>query len=162
MQTIRNPQSAIPSLADCYPNTVAAFSTMPGGDRALQAVIDLEHKWIHLNTYEGGAQSPLVTLPSAADLPRATHNTSYYDVIIAGGGLGLIAGVALARRGLRVLLFDRDRAGSAHREWNISERELSSLTRRGIFSPQEIASAVATRYSRGRIAFDPTGTGVPA
>jgi lycopene cyclase CruA len=162
MHRTRNPQSAIHSLADCYPNTVAAFSTMPRGARALQAVIDLERKWIDLNTHEGRPPSPLVAVRSAADLPRPTHNTAHYDVIIAGGGLGLIAGAALAHRGLRVLLFDRERAGSAHREWNISERELSSLTRWGIFSPQEIASAVATRYSRGRIAFHPAGDASPA
>ena len=34
---------------------------------------------------------------------------------------------ALARRGLQVLVFDRDRVGAAHREWNISRRELAAL-----------------------------------
>lgn len=73
-----------------------------------------------------------------------------------------MAGVALAKRGLRVLVFDRDKVGSAHREWNISERELSSLVDWKIFAKDELAATVATRYERGLIAFHADNTGVPS
>jgi lycopene cyclase CruA len=82
--------------------------------------------------------------------------------VIAGGGLGLLAGAALASRGLRVLVFDRDRVGAAHREWNISERELGSLVSWGLFTEDELRGTVTSRYARGVISFDPQGTGVPA
>lgn len=132
---------------------------MPSGDRALRAVAALEKKWIGLNS---GAErpEPFAYVATPASLPPYSPENSF-DVIIAGGSLGLIAGVALARRGLRVMLFDRDRVGAAHREWNISERELSSLQHWGIFTHDELASTIATRYKRGLIAFHAEGTGVP-
>jgi lycopene cyclase CruA len=133
---------------------------MPDGERALRAVIELERSWISLNGDEERPE-PFSYVTSQEELP-ATPPEQCYDVIIAGGGLGLVAGVALARRGLRVMVFDRDRVGAAHREWNISAHELASLERWGIFSHDEIASTIATRYRRGVISFDSRGTGVPA
>jgi lycopene cyclase CruA len=133
---------------------------MPGGERALGAVLDLERKWIALNS---GAErpEPFAYVASAADLPHCPPENCY-DVVIAGGGLGLVAGVALARRGLRVLIFDRDRVGVAHREWNISERELAALSRWGIFNQDELEATVAARHERGLISFHSVGTGVPS
>ncbi len=133
---------------------------MPAGARSLQAILDLENRWIALNTSHNHLL-PFAHVPSQADLPTCSPENCY-DIVIAGGGLGLVAGVAFARRGLRVLVFDRDKVGSAHREWNISERELQALTRWGIFAPGDLAETVAARYNRGLIAFHPDGTGVPS
>jgi lycopene cyclase CruA len=143
-----------------YPRTVAAFSSMPHGEQALHAVRDLERQWIERNGGIGQAD-PFVYHDSQADLP-SVKRTNRFDVVIAGGGLGLVVGAALARRGLRVLVFDRDRVGSAHREWNISQRELAALEKWGIFSHGEIASTIATHYDLGVISFDAEQTGVPA
>lgn len=133
---------------------------MEGGERALRSVEALERRWVELNSGGSTAES-FSYVPTAADLPRCAPG-SHFEVVIAGGSLGLVAGVALARRGLKVLVFDRGRVGAAHREWNISQRELSALSRWGIFSPEELAPAVATRYRQGVISFDATGTGVLA
>ncbi len=148
-------------FAERYPRTVAAFETMPDGARALSAVADLEKRWIGLQTGQHDWSRPLNSIPHSRDLPTCAPENQY-DVIIAGGGLGLIAGAALAARGLRVMVFDRDRVGAAHREWNISQRELTSLTKWGIFSTAALDGTIATRYGRGLISFDATGTGVPA
>src|SRR4051812_48960168 len=156
MDAIRN---SAQGLASRYPRTVAAFESMEHGPEALRAVVDLERRWVELNT-TGPTESPFVHVPHETDLPPCAPEDCY-DVVIAGGGLGLVAGAALAARGLRVLVFDRDRVGAAHREWNISERELVPLMRSGLFTEEEITSAVSTRYSRGVIAFDARGTGVP-
>lgn len=157
--SVLSPQSSVLGpLAARYPLTVKAFQQMPGGERALQAVQDLESKWISLNSGTD-KPDPFTYVRTAADLPGCSPG-HLYDVIIAGGGLGLVAGVALAKRGLRVLVFDRDRAGAAHREWNISERELTALTRWNIFTHDELASTVAARYTSGLIAFHPDNTGV--
>jgi lycopene cyclase CruA len=133
---------------------------MPHGEQALRAVRDLERQWIERNS-SAERTEPFVYHDSAADLPPAGRGNRF-DVVIAGGGLGLIAGAALARRGLRVLVFDRNEVGAAHREWNISRRELTTLEKWGIFSPGEIEETIAAHYDLGMISFDPANTGVPA
>jgi lycopene cyclase CruA len=152
--------SIFEQLASRYPNTVAAFASMEDGERALKAVTQLERRWVALNSGEEKPH-PFRYVKHEADLPRCASQ-DHYDVVIAGGGLGLVAGAALARRGLKVLVFDRDRVGAAHREWNISQRELAALERWGIFSHEELSGTVAARYRQGLISFDATGTGVPA
>ncbi len=133
---------------------------MEEGERALRAVDELERSWVSLNS---GADKPdpFRYVTHQVELPVSTPENRY-DVVIAGGGLGLVAGAALAQRGLRVMVFDRERVGAAHREWNISQRELESLVRWGIFTRDELAGTVANRYKRGLISFDADGTGVPA
>jgi lycopene cyclase CruA len=133
---------------------------MDDGERALRAVTQLERRWVTLNSGEEKTQ-PFRYVKHEADLPRCSLQ-DHYDVIIAGGGLGLVAGAALAQRGLKVLVFDRDRVGAAHREWNISQRELAALERWGIFSRKELSGTVAARYRNGLISFDATDTGMPA
>jgi lycopene cyclase CruA len=158
MSTLTVKPDIFSQLEGRYPRTVAAFAQMPNGERALKAVATLEEQWIALNNTFRIPHSPF---PIADQVPKCSPGDEY-DVVIAGGGLGLIAGVALARRGLHVLVFDKDRVGAAHREWNISERELSSLVRHGLFTWDELEGAIGARYNRGLIAFHPEGTGVPA
>ena len=147
-------------LAGRYPETVAAFSQMADGERALGAVAALERQWVTFNREELG-EGPFRRVRDHTLLPKCPPERAY-DVVIAGGGLGLVAGAALAGRGWRVLVFDRERVGAAHREWNISERELSSLVKHGLFSWDDLGAAIGARYKRGLISFDPRGTGVPA
>jgi lycopene cyclase CruA len=152
--------SLFEQLAGRYPRTVAAFASMPGGERALRAVVGLELAWLNLNRGDLSPE-PFTHVQDETYLPHCPPGRMY-DVVIAGGGLGLIAGAALAQRGLKVLVFDRGRAGEAHREWNISERELRSLVRHGVFTQEELTRTIGTRYTRGLISFDATGTGAPA
>ncbi|HYP20943.1 MAG TPA: flavin-dependent dehydrogenase, partial [Chloroflexia bacterium] len=152
--------SIFEQLASRYPNTVAAFASMEDGERALRAVTQLERRWIALNSGEEKPH-PFRYVRHESGLPRCAPG-DHYDVVIAGGGLGLVAGAALAQLGLKVLVFDRDRVGAAHREWNISRRELATLERWGIFSHEELSGTVAARYRQGLISFDATDTGLPA
>src|SRR6185436_11536749 len=112
-----------------------------GGEAALRAVADLERRWVRLNAAPP-PEDPLVYAPDAGSLPPCRPEDTY-EVVIAGGGLGLLAGAPLAARGLRVLVFDRDRVGAAHREWNISERELAAFVRSGLFTDEQLGRAVA-------------------
>jgi lycopene cyclase CruA len=55
-----------------------------------------------------------------------------YDVVFAGGGLSILIAAALAKQGVRVAVFERARAGVAHREWNASMPELLPLKTSGL------------------------------
>jgi lycopene cyclase CruA len=135
---------------------------MPGGEATLEAVAELERRWVRLHEERHDRrQPPFRSVPHQFALPPCPPENCF-DVVIAGGGLGLLAGAALASRGLRVFVFDRERVGAAHREWNISARELGSLVSWGLFTEEELRGTVTSRYAWGVISFNPEGTGVPA
>ncbi len=127
----------------------AAMSAAP----ALAQVQRLDEGWARLLRGER-PPSPL-TMTSASALP-ATETE--FDIVYAGGGLGLLHALAMQQRGWRVLLFDRSPVGHTPREWNISRRELGALAEAGFFTWEELDSVVAREYERGFIRFhNPAG-----
>lgn len=109
----------------------------PGGAEALDRIEHLERSW--------GGRAPIERL--RFDPPPSFRPD--VDVIVAGGGLWLVLAAFLARRGLRVAVLDRAPIGRAHREWNISGKELAPFTASGLFTPAEIESLVVARYAKG-------------
>jgi lycopene cyclase CruA len=137
------------ALEQLYPQTVAAFRSM-GAPEHLERIARLDHVWQGIRARSMPASSNHVyTLTSA--LPPTDGE---YDLIYAGGGLGLLHAAVMARRyGCRVLLFDRGEVGCAHREWNISREELAALVKIGLFSWDELAAIVMNEYQRGVVRF---------
>ncbi len=83
----------------------------------------------------------------------AAYDAIDTDVVFLGGGLSLLVAAELARLGIRVVVLDRARAGSAHREWNASADELAPLTDAGILSKPELEAMLVARYREGICAF---------
>jgi lycopene cyclase CruA len=80
-----------------------------------------------------------------------------FDMIYAGGGLGLVSAAVMAQRyNRRILIFDRYRPGATHREWNICDWELRQLVRMQLLTEAELERIIAARYRTGIIEF--TGT----
>lgn len=91
-----------------------------------------------------------------APLPAPTPHppTPSYDLIYAGGGLGLLHAVVMATcYGRRVLVFDRGEVGCAHREWNISRAELQALVDLGVATWDELGDVVMREYRDGVVRF---------
>ena len=146
-------EPALTALRQTYPRTVAAFEAM-GVEASLAAVADLERRW---NVLESGVPRAAVYL-EADTLPPADAS---WDLIYAGGGLGLLHALVMRRRGYRVLVFDRGEVGRAHREWNISDGELRALVRVGIFADDEVESLVVHRHQTGVVRFHAETIEVP-
>jgi lycopene cyclase CruA len=148
-----DPQQLAAALRATHPATVAAFTAMqalPG----LQAVVQLDRRW---QATEAGAFIPEV-YQAVTTLPP-TRDT--FDLIYAGGGLGLLhAAVMACRYGYHVLLFDRGEVGCAHREWNISDHELRALVTIGLFTQAELEQVIMRRYTDGVVRFHPDHSGV--
>ncbi len=129
-----------------YPLTVEHFEAMGALDH-LARVWFLERGWDRnmRGAYDLGCYS-IEDLPANAE-PE-------FDLIYAGGGLGLLHAVVMARRyGKRVLLFDRSEVGCAHREWNISRKELEAYVKLGVISWDELDSVIMREYRDGLVRF---------
>lgn len=89
--------------------------------------------------------------PQDDEVPRAPDARASVDcdVAIAGAGLSILYAVTLARRGLKVAVFERARAGVAHREWNASARELTRLVDAGVVDGDALDAMVLARYTHG-------------
>jgi lycopene cyclase CruA len=134
-------------LRPAYPQTVAHFEQMGALDH-LERVWWLERRWEHIlrGDYQPEIYERVPTLP-ASDAPS-------YDLIYAGGGLGLIHAAVMARcYGWRVLLFDRSQVGCVHREWNISRAELQALVDLGVVSWDDLAPVIMREYRNGVVEF---------
>ncbi|MCU0659119.1 MAG: lycopene cyclase [Polyangiaceae bacterium] len=107
----------------------------PGGAEALERIEHLERSW--------GRRLSLAPLRPPGPGPLDA------DVVFAGGGLWLTLAPYLARKGLKVVVLERHRAGTGHREWNISGPELQALVHGGLFTQQELDALVVARYSHG-------------
>lgn len=130
-----------------HPQTYAAFAAMDALDH-LERIARLDAAWASIRAGDAlAAGPPLQTSGSDVGAPN-------YDLIYAGGGLGLIHAAVMAkvyRR--RVLLFDRGEVGSAHREWNISRDELAALVEVGFCSWDDLAPVIMREYADGIVRF---------
>jgi lycopene cyclase CruA len=128
-----------------YPQTVDRFLEM-GAIKHLERVTRLEDSWgqIMRGRYDASIYEVEVGPAPQPD----------FDLIYAGGGLGLLhAAVMAARYGRRVMVFDRSDVGGAHREWNISRSELEALVETGVVSWADLESVVMREYREGRVRY---------
>lgn len=159
-------QSPATPLDRRYPNTVAAFRAM-GALEHLQRIVGLDATWDAVRA--AAASGTVAPLPPAVAAIYDTsplvgpHATLDFDLIYAGGGLGLIHAAVMAQRyGHRVLVFDRGEVGCAHREWNISRSELRALVTIGLFSWADLHHVIMREYDTGVVHFHGGPDSAPA
>jgi len=162
---LRPPEPA--DLARRYPRTLAAFEEM-GALEHLERIAHLDAVWAEIrderrttNDERSAARAGQNQLESIYQTVRADDpllnsqfTIHHFDLIYAGGGLGLLHAAVMARRyGYRVLLFDRGEVGCAHREWNISREELRALVELGLCDWAELEPVVMAEYRGGVVRF---------
>ncbi|MCW5851367.1 MAG: hypothetical protein KIT87_14935 [Anaerolineae bacterium] len=133
------------SLEQRYPLTTTHFLQLPQGRESLAHVQSLDRRWATL--IRGEERTALV---HHGALPPTDAD---FDVVVAGGSLGLLAALSLARRGWRVMVFDQRVAGSAHREWNISQEEAQALITSGLFTAADLHAVAMRHYRTGLVRF---------
>jgi lycopene cyclase CruA len=151
-------------LAARYPHTVAAFDAMGALDH-VERIERLDAIWDAIRRGEPSAVSDDIysQLPNPSrnsplrcacpPTPNSHPPSPNYDLIYAGGGLGLLHAVVMARYGYRVLLFDRGEVGCAHREWNISRDELRALVEVGFCGWDDLYDIIMAEYDSGVVRF---------
>ncbi|KAF6251608.1 hypothetical protein COO60DRAFT_604343 [Scenedesmus sp. NREL 46B-D3] len=76
-----------------------------------------------------------------------------YDVVVAGGTLGVFMATALAVKGWRVAVVERGRLQGRTQEWNISRKELQELEELGLLTAAEAESCIALEFNPVRVGF---------
>jgi len=138
----------IDRLIHLFPRTVEALGGLPNGEETLAHLEQLERDF--------GSRGAQLQLRDHGGPDRGARCD--FDVVLAGGGLSLVYAAYLARRGLRVAVFDRRRIGCGHREWNISRAELAPLVASGLFTDEEVRRLVLLEYEHGIVRWHGGGT----
>lgn len=139
-----------------YPLTVAGFGALPEREAWLRNIWRAETLW--RESLETRAEAVTTGAP-----PRGLEAEGEFDVVCAGGRLGLLYAAALAaRHGRRALVFDEAAVGAAGRDWDVSGEDLRGLVDSGLFTREEVEAAVAGRRRAGFVKFHDASSRVKA
>jgi lycopene cyclase CruA len=145
-----------PDLSDFrkrYPQTVANFGVLGNREQWLRRIWELDARWQgETRGVAPGAEREVIVRGAP---PVGLNVEAEFEIIYAGGALGLLhAAVMAARYGRRVMLMATQAVTEkTPRQWNISEEELREFERAGLFTKEELERAVVNRYRAGFVKF---------
>jgi lycopene cyclase CruA len=140
-----------------YPLTVASLGALPDREAWLRRVWQAETRW--RDALDAEAREVVVRGAPPARLAVEGE----FEIVYAGGALAVLhAAVMACRYGRRVLLLDARAGDESVRGWNVSGEEIEELARAGLFTKEEIESAVVNRYRAGRVKFHDAGSRLKA
>ncbi|NDJ24045.1 FAD-binding oxidoreductase [Nostoc sp. B(2019)] len=93
------------------------------------------------------------SLPTLVKESQQPLGNADWDAIICGGTLGILIGCALAVKGLRVALIEKNILRGRKQEWNISKDELNVFLELNLLTDAELEQAIATKYNPARVSF---------
>ena len=134
------------AIKERYPRVWELFSQLDDGPMHLDNMMRLDAEFARF-VESGGARRRGPGEDGALRRGRAAD----FDIIYAGGTLSLPHAVLMARRGYRVLVFDRTRVGFVRREWNVGRDEFAALYTSGLFTPEQAEAMALRRYDRGLV-----------
>lgn len=133
-----------------YPLLVENLANLSNREAHLKRIWEIEQRW---NSFSENPEKTEEVLFFDA-VPKDFGAEGEFDIIYAGGTLGLLhAAVMALKHNRKVLVFDAHTVGKTHRDWNISDAELKEFIKSGIFTEDEIETAVANRYQTGFVKF---------
>ena len=144
------PKMNLAEVRRSFPQTVENLAHLPNRESWLVRIWEIEQRW---NKFR---ENPDLT-DEVIFYDNARSNLEIddeFEIIYAGGTLGLLhAAVMAVKYNRRVLVFDAHAVGKTHRDWNISDEELQEFIRAGLFTEEEIETAVSNRYKTGFVKF---------
>lgn len=147
---------AAPDLADFrrrYPLTVANFGALGNREAWLRQIWEMDARWRHQMTPWGGRQPVEEVIVETAP-PESLTIEAEFEIIYAGGTLGLLhAATMAARYNRKVMVFDAQAVGQIGRDLNLSGEDLEAFEGAGLFTREETERAVINRYRSGFVKF---------
>jgi lycopene cyclase CruA len=133
-----------------FPLLVENLAKLSNREAHLKRLWEIEQRWNEFR--ENPARTEEVVFFETA--PKNLKIEGEFEIIYAGGTLGLLhAAVMALKHNRKVLVFDAHTVGKTHRDWNISDAELQEFIEGGLFTKDEIETAVVNRYKTGFVKF---------
>ena len=146
----REKQFSLAEVRRQFPQLVENLAYLPNREAWLKRIWEIEERW---NDFRDNPDKTEEVIFCDSE-PKNLTIEGEFDVIYAGGTLGLLhAAVMACRYHRKVLVFDAHTVGKTHRDWNISDAELQEFVNAGLFTPDEIEKAVVNRYKTGFVKF---------
>ncbi|NTV02221.1 MAG: hypothetical protein HGB04_05470 [Chlorobiaceae bacterium] len=131
-----------------HPLVYRHFRALDNGGEQLGSILAIDRYWEQLSL-----PVPEVLL-DGGKMPTGVPVSGDFDIVYAGGTLGLLhAAVMAVRYGWRVLVMERGEPARTTRDWNISRGELLRLSGTGVFTETELDSLIVRRYRTGWVEF---------
>ena len=147
---MRNDFPNLTELRRRFPQTIENFAPLPNREAWLKRIWEIEERWN--DSRENPDKSEEVVFYNSA--PKDLEIEAEFEIVYAGGTLGLLhAAVMACQYNRKVLVFDAHTVGKTHRDWNISDEELLEFVKAGLFTTEEIETAVSNRYKTGFVKF---------
>ena len=119
-----------------------------GGASTYQALLGLDRAWDELKNGRTPPPPSLVT-----DEPSAPAETAEYDVVVAGGNIGILLATALVLKGLRVAVVEAGVLRGRNQDWNASRKEVLELVEAGVLSAEEVERVIGIEFNPVRCGF---------
>ncbi len=153
-------KNSSPDLSDFrkrYPLTVAGFASIANREQWLRRIWESDREWLTNSERRSDRECVVRTAP-----PSSLRVDGEFEVIYAGGVLGLLHGAVLsATYHRRVLIFD-EQIGIAGRVLNLSKETLSDLESSGLFTRAELDAVIMNRYRTGFVKFHDAASRIKA
>ena len=119
-----------------------------GGATTYEALLRLDDAWAKLRAG---------TLPPPRDVvfdePDAPPETPEYDLVVAGGNIGILLATALVLKGLRVAVLEAGPLRGRNQDWNASRKEVMELVEAGVLSLEEVPEVIGIEFNPVRCGF---------
>jgi lycopene cyclase CruA len=139
----REKQFDLAEIRRRFPLLVENLAQLPDREAHLRRIFEIERRWN--DSREAPAKFEEVLF--FGSLPKDAETAEEFEIVYAGGTLGLLHAAVMALKYERkILVFDAHTVGKTHRDWNISDTELEEFVRAGLFTKEELETAIVNRY----------------
>lgn len=144
-----------------YPLTVASFGSLHEREAWLRRIWETETRFLETSKKRGGGRESSTEAIVRGAPPARLSIEGEFEVVYACGAHGLLHASALAvAHKRRVLAFGETLYDA--REWTLSQEDLERLEGAGLFTKEEIESAVVNRFRAGFVKFHDAASRIKA
>lgn len=119
-----------------------------GGATTYDALLRLDEAWAKLRA---GELPPPRTV--VFEEPDAPFETPEYDLVVAGGNIGILLATALVLKGLKVAVLEAGPLRGRNQDWNASRKEVMELVEAGVLSLEDAQEIIGIEFNPVRCGF---------